>query len=239
MPITVHINGDKPNVTIAEHIETVNMGGGKENPSDFQNLTGLAIPKTILLLSASPAGETPISSGKEYKAIQAAVRHSAYEVRFEPETSRENFADALRDFKPAVLHFSGHGKPAAVEKMGSLEVETTQGGIVLESNRLADEVPTERLAAVLQHYAATLECVLLNMCYGAASVETIRKALPSAVIIGTSSLLNDALAIEFARRFYGQLAAGQLYQKAFVVAKDEMKLMQGEEVEGLYLLAGA
>lgn len=192
-------------------------------------------PKTILLLAASPEGESRISSGEEYHAIHNAVHGRGYEVRFNPDTSRESAAVALRDFAPAVLHFSGHGKPAAIEKMGSLEVETSHGGLVFEDSHRADEVPAERLANLLAQYAATLECVFLNMCYGKASMEAIRAALPHATIIGTApTLLNGYLAVAFAKHFYGQLGAGASYTQAFAAAKAEMQLLQHDEVAGLY-----
>lgn len=189
----------------------------------------------ILFLSATPADKTPIFSKAEFEAVENAVRNSAYDLpRFIPNTTREDIPQALLDFRPVVVHFSGHGERQGTSTFAAgVTVFHGHGVLILEKDGQADVVPAELVADLLGHYRATLRCVVLNMCYGEAAASRIKLALPEATIVGTSSLLDNDQAVLFAGHFYAALAAGDGYDQAFDKAVAALSLV-GRELAKLY-----
>jgi len=72
---------------------------------------------TILFLAASPTGTSPLALDREARAIQVELERSGYREQFEFVTrwavEPMDLLRELRKLRPTVVHFSGHGQPAA------------------------------------------------------------------------------------------------------------------------------
>src|SRR5690348_1748929 len=69
--------------------------------------------QTILFLAANPSGTDQRALDREAHAIRAELKRSVYRDRFELVTRWAgeplDLLRELRELKPAVVHFSGHG----------------------------------------------------------------------------------------------------------------------------------
>ena len=78
----------------------------------------MADPVTILFLGANPDGSARLRLDREVREIRRALEQTALRERFRLETlwasSFEDLLDGLLRHAPAVVHFSGHGRPDAL-----------------------------------------------------------------------------------------------------------------------------
>lgn len=110
----------------------------------------------------------------------------------------------LLDFKPQIVHFSGHG-----EGDDGLALENESGQIQF--------VNAEALAGLFDLFANKVECVVLNACYSEVQAEAIVKHI--SYVIG----MNKA-AIEFAVGFYDALGAGESVEFAYQLGCNAIRL---------------
>nr|WP_281418666.1 CHAT domain-containing protein [Rhizobium rosettiformans] len=113
----------------------------------------------------------------------------------------------VMNVKPQILHFSGHGD------RGVLLFEDVNGN--------ASEVSAEAIAELIE-LNPSVDCLLLNACY---SESVARLASPHVkAVIGCTTSIDDNAAIAFTRSFYRALAHGETYEKAFRLAKNEVRI---------------
>ncbi|KAB8334478.1 CHAT domain-containing protein [Scytonema tolypothrichoides VB-61278] len=144
---------------------------------------------------------------------------------FKPELSWANLSDlnlsginlsnanlsnkALLDFKPQIVHFSGHG--------------TGEDGLALEDDignlKLVD---TEALAQLFKLFSSTIECVVLNACYSQVQAEAVVKYIP--YVVGMNKEIGDQAAIKFAAGFYNALGAGECVEFAYKLGCNVIQL---------------
>ncbi|MGE5657126.1 MAG: AAA-like domain-containing protein [Actinomycetota bacterium] len=160
--------------------------------------------KTLLFLAANPKNSTPLCLGQEVQAIAEGLQRSKKGNKFQLEqqwavTSRE-MQRAMLDFKPEIVHFSGHG---AGEDGLALEDET---GLIKLVNAQA-------LAALFELFRDRVECVVLNACYSEVQALAIARHIP--YVIGMKQAVGDNVAREFAIGFYDALAAGESIEFAY------------------------
>jgi len=177
---------------------------------EFPNMTPPAqpqssSPKTILVLTSSPTNEGRLRLDKEVREIEEGLRRSQYRDRFVLQqrwaVRPDDLRRALLDFKPQIVHFSGHG-----EGVDGLLVENDAG--------LAQHLPTEALANLFKRSVDRgLECVVLNACYSEVQANAIAKHID--FVVGMNSEIGDDAAIKFAVGFYDELGAGYSYEDAY------------------------
>jgi energy-coupling factor transporter ATP-binding protein EcfA2 len=177
---------------------------------EFPNMTPPAqpqsnSPKTILVLASSPSDRARLRLDREVREIEEGLRRSQYRDRFVLQqrwaVRPEDLRRALLDFKPQIVHFSGHG-----EGEDGLLVENDAG--------LAQAIPTEDLAKLLERFAKRgLECVVLNACYSEVQANAIAEHID--FVVGMNSAIGDDAAIKFAVSFYDELGAGYSYEDAY------------------------
>lgn len=161
-------------------------------------------PKTILFVAANPSNETQLRLGEEARDIEEGLRLARYRDQF---LFKQRWATRVRDLSramqeeaPEIVHFCGHG--------------SGDQGIVLENNQGTTQlVSTEALANFFELFVDEVECVVLNACLSEVQAKEIVKHIP--YVIGMAKSVGDKAAIEFAVGFYGSLAAGRDYEKAF------------------------
>jgi CHAT domain-containing protein len=175
-------------------IKNVNATAQSNNPA----------AKTILILASNPTTTLRLRLDEEVREIDAGLQRAKKREQFDLKqrwaVRVQDVYQALLDFKPQFVHFSGHG--------------SEDDGLVLEdetgNERLVDTVV---LARLFELFAKTIECVILNACYSEVQASAIAQHIP--YVIGMSKEIGDKAAIKFATGFYSALGAGESVEFAY------------------------
>ena len=169
--------------------------------------------KKILILTASPDDKARLHTNQEIKAIEQELERSKnqdkFEIIFKLAVTPEDLIRVLRNEKPEIVHFCGHGKKT---------------GLVLE-NELgeAQTVRAEALARLFKQFKDEIKCVLLNSCYSEVQAKAINEHIQ--YVIGMSGQIEDTAAIKFAVNFYATLIAGRSYEDAYEFGRIALDLL--------------
>jgi CHAT domain-containing protein len=160
--------------------------------------------KTILFLAANPQGTAQLRLQEEAREIDAGLQRAKWRDRLVLQqrwaVRARDIQRAMLDFKPQIVHFSGHG--------------AREEGLVLESETGNIKfVDAEALAALFELFSQQVECVILNACYSEVQAEAIIRHIP--YVIGMNKAIGDKAAIEFAVGFYDALGAGESVEFAY------------------------
>lgn len=159
---------------------------------------------TVLIVSASPLDQDRLRLGAELRDIRHALQRSRNREDWIIESNEAVTVDDLRrallDFRPTVVHFSGHGGG-----FGGLCFEDADG-----NTNSTDAVP---LAKLFHHFKNDLKCVVLNACYSAVQGDVIRQEVD--YVVGMSAAVDDNSAAKFAVAFYDAVFAGTDFRTAF------------------------
>ena len=162
---------------------------------------------------ANPRDQNPIAVEKEYQALTNAIDKSRYREQIAytlwPGASIKDFQDLLEQFKPNVLHFSGHAT-----KVGDL--------IFQGSYDESEMVPLDPFIQAFQLLGNDLKLVVLSACYSKEQAEKIIQHIDC--VIGMNKKINDNEAKTFSESFYGSIGNGISVGKAFEIAKNELAL---------------
>lgn len=171
--------------------------------------------RTILILSANPKGTNLLRLDEEAQKIKERLRLSKYRDLYQIETAGavrvRDIRQAMFDYDPKIVHFSGHGAGAE-----GLVFEDETGQVKL--------VSAEALAGLFALFADKLDCVLLNACYSEVQAQEISKQIN--YVIGMSQKIGDRAAIEFSVGFYMALGAGETVESCYKHGCNEIN-MQG------------
>jgi len=169
--------------------------------------------KKILILSANPKGTDPLRLDEEIREIKERLRLARKRDQFTIDTVEatrvRDICQAMLDFEPNIVHFSGHGA-----REEGLVFEDKTGHVQLVSG--------EALADLFKLFADKVECVLLNACYSEVQAEAIAQYIP--YVVGMNKAIGDRAAIEYAVGFYSALGAGKSYEFAYRMGRVAIKL---------------
>jgi len=159
--------------------------------------------KSILLLAANPKGTQSLRLQEEEREIRERLRLAGYgktPINSTGATRPRDVQQAMLDFKPQIVHFSGHG--------------AGQEGLVFE-DKIGQEkvVGSEALADLFRLFSNRVECVVLNACYAKFQAEAIAQHID--YVIGMSKAIGDKAAIEFSVGFYSALGSGEPIEFAY------------------------
>jgi TPR repeat protein len=163
---------------------------------------------------------------EEARQIREKVRaadhraHLDFQTRWAVRT--DDLLQALRERRPHVVHFSGHG--------GS------EGVILVGRDGRPHAVPAEALARLFTTFKGNIQVVLLNACFSRPQAKAIAEAVGCA--IGTRGPISDAAAISFAAAFYSGIAFGESVQVAYDRAATQLALDRISEEECPELVVG-
>jgi hypothetical protein len=169
--------------------------------------------KTILILAANPKNTSSLRLDEEVREIDAglqrAKQRSLFDLKQRWAVRVQDVYQALLNFKPQFVHFSGHGAGD-----DGLELEDETGKV-----RLVDTVA---LAKLFELFASNLECVILNACYSEVQASAIAQHIP--YVIGMNKEIGDKAAIKFATGFYNALGAGESVEFAYKLGCNVIQL---------------
>jgi hypothetical protein len=158
----------------------------------------------VLFLAANPTDNRPLKLDEEIRQITAKVRVAEHRDSLEL-VSRwavrtDDLLQALLEVKPHVVHFSGHGSPAA-------EL------ILLDAQGNPKPVSQEALVHLFKTLKDNVHVVVLNACHSQPQAEAIAKTIDYTV--GMNRAIGDAAAIIFAASFYRAIGFGRSIKNAF------------------------
>ncbi|MBW4450428.1 MAG: tetratricopeptide repeat protein [Spirirestis rafaelensis WJT71-NPBG6] len=184
--------------------------------------------KKILILAANPKQTSRLRLDEEVRDIKEGLRLSQQRDTFilqqEWAVRPRDVRRAVLDFRPNIIHFSGHG---AGSTGLSFEDETGKEKLVT----------AQALAGLFEQLANQLECVLLNACYSEEQAVAIAQHID--YVIGMNAPIGDKAAKVFAVGFYDALARynsqddkGSAIEFAFNIACNAIELdgVSGESI---------
>jgi hypothetical protein len=157
----------------------------------------------VLFLAASPSNAGRLRLDKEYREIsdvlREAIQQSEILIQQRWGARFEDLHQSLFDFKPHIVHFTGHGM---------------HDGLLFDDEKGEGQViGAELLCKLFDLFSNRIDCVVLNASYS----DLIAKELSEKVgcVIGLSGLVGDEAGIAFAIGFYRALAAKLSFEDAF------------------------
>jgi hypothetical protein len=168
--------------------------------------------KVILLMSANPSREQPLRLDEERREIDRAVAQAQAGDRLEVHTADavrlDDLQYALLRHRPAIAHFSGHGRVEGIQVTDDL------GG--------SQPVPPEALSDLFRILGGGLQCVVLNACYTEEQAKAIAAHVP--YVVGMRRQVLDDTAIRFSAGFYRAIAHAQSVRVSFDLARNSLNL---------------
>lgn len=168
---------------------------------------------TILLVNANRGTVGRRQLGAEARDLQETMRLAKRREMFRVETcvaSRpEDLTQAILDYRPRIIHFSGHGL-----EEGALYFENAAEGAKL--------VEPESLGAVFRIIGAEVDCVLLDSSFSEREATEIAEHVER--VIRMSCGIRDDAGRIFTVGFYKALGVGRSIEEAFEFGKAEVSL---------------
>ena len=159
--------------------------------------------KSILLLAANPKGTKSLRLQEEEREVKERLRLAGYgkvPISSVGATRPKDIQQALLDFKPQIVHFSGHG--------------AGEDGLIFEDAIGQEQlISSEALADLFKLFSNCVECVILNACYSKVQAQSIAQHID--YVVGMSQSIGDRAAIEFTVGFYNALGAGESIDFAY------------------------
>ncbi|HAS42831.1 MAG TPA: hypothetical protein DCS93_20290 [Microscillaceae bacterium] len=180
---------------------------------------------SILFLCANPDPTAQLNFDKEVNKIELSLKLSNYRDKFSFHNKRAVNGDiiraGLRDYKPEVVHFSGHGAGE-------------EGIIILDEFDEPTILSNQALNAMFKIYKTHVKCVVLNACYSEEQARIIKQHIP--YVIGMSDAIEDSTSIAFSKGFYEALGDNKTYPEAFEEGKLVilMENMPGADIPQLF-----
>jgi hypothetical protein len=166
----------------------------------------------VLFLAADP-GTNKLKLDDEIREITNKIRDSTYRDSIELISSwairPDDLLQALNEFKPGIVHFSGHGN--------------SNGEIVVKDlNGSPKALSTEAIKSLFTTLKDNIRVVILNACFSKPQAEAIAELIDCS--IGMKMEIGDDAAIVFSSAFYRAIGFGRSIQEAFEQAKTALLL---------------
>lgn len=174
--------------------------------------------KTILILAANPKDTSRLRLDQEVREIDSGLQRSRKRDNFILKqvwaTRPSDFRRAMLEFKPNIVHFSGHGAGGE-----GLAFEDDTGNAKFINN--------EALSGFFKLFSNHVECVLLNACYSEVQANAIAEHIK--YVIGMNKSIGDNAAIEFAIALYDALGSGESIDFAHNLACNAIIWLNSDE----------
>jgi hypothetical protein len=182
------------------------IAGGYATP------TTLSMPRPIkmLVVLAAPRDQPELDMDKEENGIRYALKDIPIELTVLHHATGENLHNALLDFEPHILHFSGHG--VVKDGLGALALENPETGNT-------DPINAKQIRGLVNRMGIIL--AVLNACETAkhstrdalmgVAQALIREEIPA--VIAMQFLVSETVALMFTRRLYDFLFRGETLEQ--------------------------
>ncbi len=169
----------------------------------------------ILILAANPGDTGRLALGEEYQRIQDLWKKSElrgqFELRHCPAVRAAVIQQEILEFKPAIIHFSGHGD---VDGLAFTD----------DSGKKSAWLEKETLGNLFKLCSPHLKAVFLNACHSSAQAEAIAEHVD--YVLGMNADIDDSAAISFAKGFYTAIFANTPlnFDLAFAAGLNQMEI---------------
>jgi hypothetical protein len=167
----------------------------------------------ILFLAASPAGTKALALDEECREIEQKIRAADYRDALDFvqkwAVRPDDLLQYLNQFKPRVVHFSGHGS-------------RREEIVLLDKDRQPKPVGKAALKQLFSTLKDNIRLVVLNACFSRPQAEAIVEVIDCA--IGMKQAIGDKAAITFAASFYRAIGFGRTIREAFDQGKAALML---------------
>lgn len=189
------------------------------------------LPKKInvLFLASNPTDQTQLRLDEEVRSIMDKIRKSEYRESIELKSVWAvrplDVLQALNEFSPTIVHFSGHGS-----SHDEIAFQDDEGNAKL--------VTKEALVQTMAASSDNIRVVFFNTCYSRNQAEAIVTHIEAA--IGMNDSIGDNAARIFAAQFYSAIGFGKSIKIAFEQAKAALMLenIPEEQTPELFIQSG-
>lgn len=154
----------------------------------------------IAFLTTNPDSNIPLRTDLEAREVDAAIQRSPnrelVDFRHFPAAQLQDLLNALNDFRPNIIHFSGHagGETLVFDNKAAED----DGGVELDFEQVNKVISATSDPPVL---------LVLNACDTTDGAEVFLDTV--SVVVAMSSSIGDSAACLFAGQFYSAIAGGQ------------------------------
>ncbi len=178
----------------------------------FGPATNLSMPNPVKLLVvlASPSDQPELNQESEEKGIRQALKNIPAELCVLRHVTIEKLHNALVEFKPHILHFSGHG--VMQDGAGALALENPANGETdpLTARKLRGLVNNLQIVLAVLNACETAKHSTRDALMGVAQA-LIREQVPA--VIAMQFVISETIALLFTRRLYEFLFRGESIEK--------------------------
>jgi hypothetical protein len=185
--------------------------------------------RRILFLASNPLPNAKLQLEKEFVAITNKMQdYPQFRIISQWATTPDIMIETILKYKPAIIHFSGHGTGAedssnADSRALALRSKTEPTGIILEDgkggSRIVSGALLEEMFSIFIEIF-NIEIIILNACYSEEQARIIAKRVK--YVIGMTDSVLDSAAIDFSSAFYRNLGTGVSVDHAFRLAKNNV-----------------
>ena len=169
----------------------------------------------VLFLASNPIDQMQLRLDEEARAISEMIKKAKHRDSVKLEScwalQPMDLLQALNDYKPAIVHFSGHG--------------SDEDEIVFQSHDgTAKLVSKEALVQTMMASSENIRLVFFNTCYSRNQAEDVSQFVDATIGMNTS--IGDEAARVFSSQFYSSIGFGYSVKKSFEQAK-ALLMMEG------------
>jgi hypothetical protein len=168
---------------------------------------------SVLFLAANPLDQQQLRLDEEAREITEMIRKSKHRdaVRFESRWGVRplDVLQAINEFQPRVVHFSGHGSDR-----DEIVFQDPSGN--------AKPVSKEGIVETMAAASGDIQLVFFNTCYSHGQAEAVVQHVPAAIGMNTS--IGDEAARIFSAYFYAAIGFGHSVGLAFRQARAALML---------------
>ena len=188
-------------------------------------MTDTSKPYKILFIRLdSGEREHPVKQDAEIGQIYKATQDSIFTVEDTGASTLEEIVQNISTYSPNIIHLSGHGSPIGLEP-----VLSTVNGQPIGTIKLSQE-EIETIFGPIQKVHPRL--LFINACYAGEIASEMESSMPGrfSCMIGMKELLDQDLALEFAKLFYTQMAKGATVENALTFLDAAIKAAQARPI---------
>jgi CHAT domain len=184
---------------------------------------------SILFLSANPKDTQPLELVKECNNVSDKMKSAKYGAQFKfdqrHEVSAARLDEFLLDYKPQIVHFSGHGSDDGIIMFQNVDGQA-------EGSEIRDVADLFRILNE-RDSIPKIRCVVLNACYSKRQAKAISKYVDC--VVGMKNAIRDDAARIFAESFYYPLCSGESVYTAFELGRNKVARLRipGQDIPKL------
>jgi len=184
---------------------------------------------TVLFIASNPEDQGSLRLDEEIREIQKNIKLSKHRdsVRLESiwATRPTDLLQAINEYKPTVVHFSGHGSDR-----DELLLQNDSGK--------SQAVSKKSLVEMFRVMSSDIKLIVFNTCFSGNQAAEVTDHVPAS--IGMSSAVGDQAARVFAAQLYSAIGFGRSIGESFEQARVALMLsnIPEEDTPQLFVSAG-